>query len=63
MVGSGYRMLHVGTKQEGDVNIVKTGITVRGGFELHGLRGDGTSSRSSGANSKDGEGRSEPAST
>ena len=63
MVGSGYGMLCVGTKEEGHVNVVKARIMVRGGFELHGLRGDGTASRSSGANSKDGEGRSERAST
>ena len=63
MVGSGYWMLHVGMRQEGDGHIVRTGVTVRGEFELHGLRGDGTSSRSGGANSKDGEGRFEPPST
>ena len=53
-------MLHVGANQEEDVNVVKREIRVRGGggFEMDGLRGDGTASRSSGTNCKDGEGRS-----
>ena len=52
-------MLHVGANQEEDVNVVKREIRVRGGgFEMDGLRGDGTASRSSGTNLKDGEGRS-----
>ena len=54
-------MLHVGANQEEDVNVVKREMRVRvggGGFEMDGLRGDGTASRSSGTNLKDGEGRS-----
>ena len=46
-------------KSEGDGYVVKTGVQVRGGFELYAFVGDGTSSRSCWSSSEDGDGWSQ----